>query len=88
MNVLLPVVITLAGLLFGISSCNGYSGNYFCGFYGVKWNDNRSTLNLAMSLNPIGLIVALVVGLIAVIVLLWNNNKAFRDFRYLSIYSY
>lgn len=37
-------------------------------------------LNAAMEANPIGLIIAAVVALIAIFVLLWNNNKGFRDF--------
>ena len=37
-------------------------------------------LNLAMSLNPIGLIVAAVAALVAAFVVLWNNCEGFRDF--------
>lgn len=37
-------------------------------------------LNAAMEANPIGLIIAAVVALIAIFVLLWVNNKGFRDF--------
>jgi hypothetical protein len=37
-------------------------------------------LNAAMSANPIALIIIGVTALIAVFVLLWNNNKGFRDF--------
>lgn len=37
-------------------------------------------LNLAMSLNPIGIIVALIAALVAAIVVLWNKSDAFRDF--------
>ena len=36
-------------------------------------------LNLAMSLNPIGIVVALIVGLIAAIIYLWNTNEGFRN---------
>src|SRR5215471_1353354 len=36
-------------------------------------------LNLAMSLNPVGLIVAAIVGLIAVLVILYNNVQPVRD---------
>lgn len=36
-------------------------------------------LNVAMSANPIGIIVALLVGLVAVIVYLWNTNETFRN---------
>ena len=36
-------------------------------------------LNLAMSLNPIGIIVALIAGLVAAFVILWNTNEDFRN---------
>ena len=37
-------------------------------------------LNLAMSLNPIGIIVALLVGLVAAFVVLWKKSDSFRNF--------
>lgn len=40
----------------------------------------QGLLNAAMSANPIVLVVALIAGLIAAIVLLWNNSEAFRSF--------
>ena len=36
--------------------------------------------NAALLANPIGLVIALVAGLVAGFVILWNNNKGFRDF--------
>ena len=36
--------------------------------------------NSALLANPIGLVVALIAGLVAAFVYLWNNNKGFRDF--------
>lgn len=36
--------------------------------------------NSALLANPIGLVVALLAGLVAAFVYLWNNNKGFRDF--------
>lgn len=36
-------------------------------------------LNVAMAANPIGIIIALIVGLIAAVVYLWNTNEGFRD---------
>lgn len=40
----------------------------------------QGLLNAALSANPIVLVVALIAGLIAAIVLLWNNSEAFRNF--------
>ena len=37
-------------------------------------------LNLAMSLNPIGLIIAAIAALVAAFVVLWNKSEAFRNF--------
>lgn len=37
-------------------------------------------LNTVMSLNPIGLIVAAIVGLVAIFVTLWNKCEGFRNF--------
>lgn len=37
-------------------------------------------LNTTMLANPIGLIVALIAGLVAAFVYLWNTNKGFRNF--------
>lgn len=37
-------------------------------------------LNIAMNLNPIGLIVAAIAGLVAAFVLLWNKSETFREF--------
>lgn len=40
----------------------------------------QTLLNAAMNLNPIGLLIAAVVGLIAIFVVLWNTNEGFRNF--------
>lgn len=37
-------------------------------------------LNAAMSANPIGLVVAAVVGLVAAFMVLWKNSEGFREF--------
>lgn len=40
----------------------------------------QAALNLVMSLNPIGLVVAAVAALIAIIVVLWKKSDKFREF--------
>lgn len=37
-------------------------------------------LNLAMNLNPIGIVIALLAGLVAAFITLWNNSESFRGF--------
>lgn len=37
-------------------------------------------LNAAMSANPVGLVIAAIAALVALVVVLWNKNKGFRDF--------
>lgn len=37
-------------------------------------------LNAAMSANPIGIIIALIAGLVAAFVVLWNKSESFRNF--------
>jgi phage-related protein len=37
-------------------------------------------LNVAMNLNPIGIVIALIAGLVAAFVVLWNKSDAFRNF--------
>lgn len=40
----------------------------------------QQALNLVMSMNPIGLVVALIAGLVAIFVVLWNKCDWFRNF--------
>lgn len=40
----------------------------------------QAALNAVMALNPIGLVVAAIAGLIAAFVLLWKKSEAFRNF--------
>lgn len=37
-------------------------------------------LNIAMNANPIGIIIALIAGLVTAFVVLWNKSEAFRNF--------
>lgn len=40
----------------------------------------QGLLNAVMNANPIALIVVLIAGLVAAIIVLWNNSEAFRNF--------
>lgn len=70
-DVVMPIIAglgILAGLILAIAAA-------------VKvWTVAQIALNIAMSLNPIGLIIIAIVALVAGIVLLWNNSEAFRNF--------
>lgn len=41
---------------------------------------SQKALNLAMSLNPVGLVIAGIVALIAIFAMLWNKCEGFRNF--------
>lgn len=45
----------------------------------AAWTGAQWLLNAAMSANPLGLVIAAVVALIAVIVLAWKNSETFRN---------
>lgn len=40
----------------------------------------QAALNLVMKMNPIGLVVAAIAGLVAAFVVLWNRSEGFRNF--------
>lgn len=40
----------------------------------------QTALNVIMAMNPVGLIVAAIAGLVAAFVVLWNKSEAFRNF--------
>lgn len=44
------------------------------------WAAEQWALNAAMSANPVGLIIAAVVAVIAIFVYLWNTSEGFRNF--------
>lgn len=40
----------------------------------------QAAVNAVMAMNPIGLVIAAIVGLVAAFVILWNKSEAFRNF--------
>lgn len=40
----------------------------------------QTALNLVMNMNPIGIVISLIAGLVAAFVVLWNKSEKFRDF--------
>lgn len=45
----------------------------------MAWTAAQWALNVAMAANPIGIVIAVVIALIAAIVLLWQNSETFRN---------
>ena len=84
MNWLLPTIVGI-----GTALATYFVVSKFMSFIGVVKNliglvksgtTIMGALNTVMALNPIALIVAAIVGLIAVFVLLWNKCDGFREF--------
>lgn len=62
-NVIGPLVAIIAGLVVVIK----------------LWTIAQTALNIAMSLNPIGIIIIAIIALVVVIVVLWKKSQTFRD---------
>jgi phage-related protein len=45
----------------------------------VLWTGAQWALNAAMNANPIGLIIAAIAAVVAIVIYLWNNCEGFRD---------
>ena len=77
----LPVVVALTTAFIaykaavGISSIISTVTNAMQGMTIAQY-----ALNLAMSLNPIGIVVGLIAGLVAAFIYLWNTSDSFREF--------
>ena len=84
LNWLLPTITGIGiaiGTYFVVSKFLSFIGVLKSLFTLVKSGTGIMTaLNTVMALNPIALIVAAIVGLIAVFVLLWNKCDGFREF--------
>lgn len=84
LNWLVPTLTTL-GIMFGTY----FAVSKFMSLIGVitqiinlvkTGTSVMSALNIVMNLNPIGLIVMAIAGLVTAFVLLWNNCEGFREF--------
>lgn len=66
----------------GISSIIDAFRNGTVALTAAQWLQTaaQNALNLAMNMNPIGLIIALIAGLVAGFVVLWNKSEGFRNF--------
>lgn len=81
---LVPVVTALGVAFmtyFAVSSISSLISTFTTLFNLVKGGTTiMQALNITMSLNPIGLIVAAIAALVAAFALLWNNCEDFRNF--------
>lgn len=74
----LPVLA--AGFLAGSVALRGYLiVSRIVGLY-KAWVAGQIALNVAMSANPVGIIVVAIVALVGAFIYLWNNSEGFRDF--------
>lgn len=84
MNTVIPILITIGTLLgtyFVVSKIISFVDIIKKLFMSIKAGTSiMSALNVVMSLNPIGLIIAAIAGLITMFVLLWNKCDWFRNF--------
>lgn len=81
---LLPVITGIGiafGTYFAVSKIMGIIDVFKTMFTLVKSGTTiMGALNTVMAMNPVGLVVAAIVGLIAIFVLLWNKCDGFREF--------
>lgn len=91
LNTLIPIVVGLGTALvttFAVGKITTFVGAMTKGITAFKTATTVSgglkaamaALNLTMSLNPIGVVTALITGLVAAFVVLWNKSDAFRNF--------
>ena len=77
MNILAPIVMTFVGGLLAM----GIAGKIASFINTIKTLQTAfAALNITMSLNPIGLVIAAVVALIAIFATLWVKCEGFRNF--------
>ena len=74
-NWLVPLLGTIVGIIGGISAAI----KIYNGVVAIA-KTAQLAWNLALSANPIGLVVIAITGLIAVFALLWNKCEGFRNF--------
>jgi len=87
-NAVVPAVITFVNWIkenwSWISLLVGVIGSAIVAYQAVIWATNlwaaaQTLLNIAMSLNPIGLVIAGIAALVAAIVWAWNKFEGFRQ---------
>jgi len=82
------IIAVLAGIAAGVATYVGYTTaltimkNGWLALESVQKlvAVGQAALNAVMSANPIGLIIALIAGLVVAFVVLWNKSEGFRNF--------
>lgn len=79
-----PIIAAIGAVFatyFAVSTISGIVGTFTTLFSVIKEGTGvMSAFNMVMGLNPVALIVAAIVGLIAVFALLWTKCEGFREF--------
>lgn len=82
-NTIASIVVGIGTAMLTFNVVNMVMG-LITAFKGVKsvteaWAVAQKLLNLTMLANPIGIVIALVAGLVGGIIYLWNTNESFRE---------
>ena len=73
-----PLILVIGNLITAVGSIMTFAPKLVTAFNGVK--TAFSALGSAFAANPIGIVIAAVVALVAAFIYLWNNCDAFRQF--------
>lgn len=77
-DILIPIASVVAAMVIGFKAYQGVM--VLIRGATMAWTAVQMALNVALSANPIGLVVAAIAGLVAIFVVLFKKNEGFRNF--------